>query len=536
MECVKRNIGHLCTKDERQPRAKKAKTDHNGNNQNQANASQSKRTDAEQAIRLLEHFVGETSRPDACPSGVLEPISSSVAPDYPNGYWVTTNNPSRYSEKIAVLRGIVDALPELDMIRHLYEVFVTRCQGPLGNIVHKQHFLDEAEVLCGCLSLASPESRVMELSSKFSLDVLACHLLAVRAPIDPCPITERPRAEFTRLSYTVHALELAILARESIDLRGPLHQIHKQEESNDGTKIREYLNKKYESFVTGLPSYFRLGSTAGLTATTGPMAAIPVHRWMLHQQLWSLFLKIHRDSLSSQDGRTSCQLLAQNIINNQAQIQARCAVCSSLSTNKTQLFSAATVLLIDLLFSSQYTETDRSSAQLNRLMIRDRIQDAIALLQTQGDTEVERAPSPQGPGSERVTSSTPLSVTVLETLLTLEEQESGKAEAISGEKSTANDPGEQAPKSGNSLGTSLKTKIVNILEALQANAKGAAVAIEPPDVDSFSALDTPGPCSTTTGEGQDLDVLPILYDDPNYNFWEFLNLSPPPQSPAKTDV
>jgi hypothetical protein len=28
MECVKRNVGHLCTKDERQPRAKRSKTEH----------------------------------------------------------------------------------------------------------------------------------------------------------------------------------------------------------------------------------------------------------------------------------------------------------------------------------------------------------------------------------------------------------------------------------------------------------------------------------------------------------------------------
>ena len=27
MECVNRNVGHLCTKDERQPRAKRVKTD-----------------------------------------------------------------------------------------------------------------------------------------------------------------------------------------------------------------------------------------------------------------------------------------------------------------------------------------------------------------------------------------------------------------------------------------------------------------------------------------------------------------------------
>lgn len=32
MECVRRNVGHLCTKDERQPRAKRAKTDNGADN------------------------------------------------------------------------------------------------------------------------------------------------------------------------------------------------------------------------------------------------------------------------------------------------------------------------------------------------------------------------------------------------------------------------------------------------------------------------------------------------------------------------
>ena len=347
-------------------------------------------------------------------------------------------------------------------------------------------------------------------------------------------ITERPRAEFTRLSYTVHALELAVLARESIDLRGSLNQIRKQEDSFEfeGATMRDHLSTKYESFVAGLPSYFRLGSTAGLTATSGPMAAIPVHRWMLHQQLWSLFLKIHQNSLSSQDGRTSCQLLAQNIISNQAQIQARCAVCSSLSTNKIQLFSAGTVLLIDLLFSSQYTETDRSSAQLNRLMTRDRVREVIALLQSRDTSEGE--PSPQGPGSEQVTSPTPLSAIVLEALLKLEEEESSNLKEITGPKSIGNHPGEQDSQSENDARNSLKNKIVNILDALQANVKDAAAAIEPSDIDSSPALDTPAPCSTTGG-AQDLDVLPVLYNDPDYNFWQFLEFSPPPLSPIKTD-
>ena len=147
-----------------------------------SNGLQSKETDAEEAIRLLEAFVDEPSRADAYPSGVLEPTTSCVGPDYSNVYWLSTNNPQRHSEKFAVLRAIVNAMPQPDMIRHLNEVFVTRCQGPLGNVVHKETFLEQAEVLCGCLMLASPESRVTALSSTFSMEALACHLLAVRTP------------------------------------------------------------------------------------------------------------------------------------------------------------------------------------------------------------------------------------------------------------------------------------------------------------------------------------------------------------------
>lgn len=202
----------------------------------------------------------------------------------------------------------------------------------------------------------------------------------------PFSITERPRSEFTALSYTVHALELAVMARKSIDLRSPLPQEQRQAEANQSRKLRDHLTDKYETFVAGLPSYFRLGSTVGLTSI-GSMAAIPVHRkyrlskgpeahalirivvgWMLHQQLWSLFLRLHRGSLSP---HSTCQLLAQNIISTQAHIQARCAICGSLSTSGTQCFNAAIVLLIDLLMSSQHKDRDGSSSRLCRLMTRD---------------------------------------------------------------------------------------------------------------------------------------------------------------------
>lgn len=344
-------------------------------------------------------------------------------------------------------------------------------------------------------------------------------------------ITERPRSEFTMLSYTVHALEIAVFARESVDLRGPLRQAQRQEETNEGEKMRNLLNKKYENFVAGLPSYFRLGSTVGLTST-GPMAAIPVQRWMLHQQLWSLFLRLHRASLSSQDGRASCQLLAQNIISTQAQIQARCAVCGSLSTSETQLFNAAIVLLIDLLFSSKHKDADRSSAQLSRLMMRDKIREAIELLRTRSDAEGSL--SPQDPQSERVNACVHRSVIVLEALMKLEGEKSGNNEERNGASSTGNLGGQEV-KSDSSVRKSLKNKVMDILEALQGNAKNKATAMDQANSNSFAALDMSMPLPIAIDGFQDLDVLPVLSNDPSCNFWQFLDFSPPPQSPTEND-
>ena len=105
-----------------------------------------------------------------------------MAPDYANRYWSTTDNPQRQGEKLALIREIVEAMPEPDMIRPLYDVFTIRCPGPLGNVVHTTTFLTQAEKLYGCLGLASPEAQVMALSTLFPMDTLACYLLAVCTP------------------------------------------------------------------------------------------------------------------------------------------------------------------------------------------------------------------------------------------------------------------------------------------------------------------------------------------------------------------
>ena len=171
--------------------------------------------EVEEAVQALEHFVGVNyvSR-----STVLEPTLSFPVPDYPNTYWYHTDDPRRQNEKIALIREIVDAMPELEIIYLLYETFVTRCQGPLGNVVHTPTFMKQAENFCGCLALASLEAQVMALSSTVPMDALASLLMAVRMPLSRAlilpmltfpPFTDRARSRLpthtisTRLvSYT----------------------------------------------------------------------------------------------------------------------------------------------------------------------------------------------------------------------------------------------------------------------------------------------------------------------------------------------
>ena len=345
-------------------------------------------------------------------------------------------------------------------------------------------------------------------------------------------VTKRPRSEFTLLSYTVHALQIAMFARESVDLRDPLRQAQVQEATNDDAKMRNHLNKRYEDFIAGLPSYFRLGSTVGITST-GPMAAIPVQRWMLHQQLWSLFSRIHRASLSSQDGRTSCQLLAQNIISTQAQIQVRCAVCGSLSTSETQVFNAAIVLLVDLLFSSKHKDTDRSSAQLSRLMTRDKIWEAIELLRTRSGAEI--SPFPQDPEAQQVKAPTQRSIIALEALMKLEEEDSGNNEKSRGASSTGTRPRGQGLKPNSDTQNSLKNKVTHILTTLQqtANPAAAATTEQASSNSPSSTLTTSIPSPTAATDGfPDLDVLPLLSNnDPILDFDQFFDFDPPPPPP-----
>ncbi|OQE42208.1 hypothetical protein PENCOP_c004G00338 [Penicillium coprophilum] len=624
--------------DERQPRAKRTKSKHDAPNNNQVTPEKKEEEpEIEQTAHILEQFVHIIP--------LLE--SAGVAPDIPNPYW-KAGDPQRNEQKLALIRDVVQALPEWDLVQALHEVFVTRCQGPLGNVVHTPSFKKQANQLHHCLEMNYPDAAI---ASTLSMDSLAVLLLALVLGLafHPTPsllgaqltpltyrveqlrvsdehistwrslsarclhggislfcgslsslqaaimllldakessleldavlvtaisgarklglhrlgnatldaslfhdlttaepphirteiatriwwtlvlrdwsrgqtlgyytihpsqfntrmplhindddllrthgkIPERPRSEFTMLSYTVHALEVSVIVREAIDLG---------DTANELSQRRQHLNQQYERYVTNLPSYFRLGSTVGLTAM-GPMAAIPVERFMLHQQLWSLLLRLHRSTLSSPMGRASCQQLAHNIINTQAQIQARCKVCSSLSANETQLFSATVVLILGLLFDSPLTEAERSSAQIGRLMTRDHIREAIELLRTKispgryfGDTMSQELL--QHPVSR--------SVIALEALMKLEEDSDGCVNRHVGSN-------QERP---------LYHQVVEILKRLNAPATPA----DPPVL----GLSTPGDASFGHSmpvlDGlPDIDVMPILSNGLSPDIWDFLD-------------
>lgn len=298
-------------------------------------------------------------------------------------------------------------------------------------------------------------------------------------------VLERPLSEFTMLSYTLHALKLSLIVRKSIDLDEGVEVANKAVQ-------RRHVDQMYEKYVANLPSHFRLGSTVGLSAT-GPMAAIPVQRFMLHQQLWSLLLRLHRSNISSRMGRASCQQLGYQIISSQAQIQTRCTFCSSLSTNEIQLFSAATVLVLGLLFDCLSIQEDCSSAQLSRLMTRDRIREAVELLRNKippsRSAQDTMSLDPHGNSASR-------SVVALEALLTLEKSLSDNSSLQTGAESKH----------------SLYSQVVEILKTLDS-----------PATPSCSLVPTPW---TPGGTGfPDLDVMPILSNGFIPDVWDFLDFS-----------
>ena len=162
-------------------------------------------------------------------------------------------------------------------------------------------------------------------------------------------------------------------------------------------------------------------------------------------------------------------------------------------------------------------------------MTRDKIREAIELLR-----DAEGSRSPQDPQPEQATASAQRSVIALEALLKLEEKESGNNEECSGTTPVGSRIGEQKGKPDRSARKSLNNKVVCILRAFQGNTKNVDPATEQASSNFFSIMDMAIPLPTVADGFQDLDLLPVLSNNPSYDFWQFLDFDPPPQSPTES--
>lgn len=141
----------------------------------------SETTVSEDTAQILEDFIEGASRTNIL-SSASGPTLSTPAPDYPNLYWETAESRLQ-NERVSLIREITNAIPDPEMAHHLYDVFVTRCQGPLGNTFHTPTFLKHADRVCGYVTSASFD--LHSFASSFSMESLACFLMAVCAVIFP---------------------------------------------------------------------------------------------------------------------------------------------------------------------------------------------------------------------------------------------------------------------------------------------------------------------------------------------------------------
>ncbi|MDI1491515.1 MAG: hypothetical protein OHK93_002724 [Ramalina farinacea] len=330
------------------------------------------------------------------------------------------------------------------------------------------------------------------------------------------------------MSYSIHAIEIATFARETMELRNALREVPQGEQSSGRAQSRDRLITRYEDFLANLPSHFRPGSTTGLRSP-GPEAAIPVHRWMLHQQLWTLFLRLNRASPLCPDNLATSRLLAHNIIDSQSHMQARCAVCGSLSSNERQVFNAAIALLISLLFPPKGQDASTPSARHNRLMTRDKVGEAMELLRALPQAPEILSFDNDQPDPSRTYSQ--LSVGVLEAILELEEKEHTNY----GEKNNSS-AGTTRPGDIDIATHSLTQKIMNSLKRFQQNSKiPSAEATSMTKRNTSQPPDTPVSIPTAEYGPNDLDVLPILSNDSGYDFWQFLDSYPLSLSSAEDE-
>lgn len=72
-----------------------------------------------------------------------------VAPENLNSHWLIDGLRGRQAQ-VDLKHQIIDARPKPEMLRHVFRIFATRCEGPLFDVFYTQTFLGQAEDLYFC--------------------------------------------------------------------------------------------------------------------------------------------------------------------------------------------------------------------------------------------------------------------------------------------------------------------------------------------------------------------------------------------------
>lgn len=161
----------------------------------------------------------------------------------------------------------------------------------------------------------------------------------------------RHTSDWTSMSFVIAQVELAQLIKDSATIQD-----------------RGLLQQRAEGFLQGLPPYFQLDSRVNHPGL------VPVQRWLLHQQIFDLQLRLCRSDLVNTASRARCLELAEKVIDHQANIRAICPIIDSLQINFFHLFGACMVVLLDLLHQG----TGRFKTEHNkRLLARSKIIGAL---------------------------------------------------------------------------------------------------------------------------------------------------------------
>ncbi|KDN40250.1 hypothetical protein K437DRAFT_191045 [Tilletiaria anomala UBC 951] len=186
----------------------------------------------------------------------------------------------------------------------------------------------------------------------------------------------RPFDEWTETYMFIAKIHLSHIVRGSIDM------LNEQAQKGGSSRVwnqgnRAILDEQYQFFLKQLPSFFQLDIPFEGPSETQKGAA-EVQRWLLHQLVFSLLLKLHRSDLGKKRVQSSCISLSYVILEIHDKVRKRCRVIDSLAINQDHVYSACIVLLLDL-YADHSAEARRATG-LDRIMIRSKIRRAAGWL------------------------------------------------------------------------------------------------------------------------------------------------------------